>query len=180
MAAQPPVVSAPASAEQVDAEQVNAEDGATAARIGHAWRELRRGAAMSALRPLLFGDGAEALEPGQVDTLDLLVREESWRMSALAEALRVDPSTATRAVQRLARLGLAERAGSSHDGRVVLVRASEAGRARHSAIVRHRRQLLDAVLGRFDPDERAQLADLLERMVGAIDDYAGSDGPGVT
>jgi len=179
MAAQPPVVPVPPHLEDANAQDGHAEDDGTAARIGHAWRELRRGAAMSALRPLLFGDGGEALEPGQVDTLDLLVREESWRMSALAEALRVDPSTATRAVQRLARLGLAERAGSSRDGRVVLVRASEAGRARHAAIVRHRRQLLDAVLGRFDPGERAQLADLLERMVGAIDDYAGSDGPRV-
>ena len=44
-----------------------------------------------------------------MDTLDLLVQQPAWRMSELAEALRVDPSTATRAVQRLVRAGLADR-----------------------------------------------------------------------
>ncbi len=127
---------------------------------------------MAALRPLLFGDGADALEAGQYDTLDLLVRQDSWRMSALAEALRVDPSTATRAVQRLTKLGLAERHGCTQDGRVVLVRASAEGRARHGAIAAHRRQIIDAVVvAPFDDDERAKLAELLDRMVGAMDDF---------
>jgi DNA-binding MarR family transcriptional regulator len=74
---------------------------ALALRIGNSWKELRRGAAMGVLRDHLFGAGPDALEPGQVDTLELLVGRDAWRMSELAEALRVDPSTATRAVQRL-------------------------------------------------------------------------------
>jgi DNA-binding MarR family transcriptional regulator len=152
--------------------EVAPEPDANAVRIGAAWRELRRGAAMSVLRPLLFGDGEDALEPGQYDTLDLLVRADAWRMSALAEALRVDPSTATRAIQRLTRLGLVERTNCTQDGRVVLVRASETGRTRHAAIVRHRRRVMEAVLAPFSDAEQAQLADLLDRMVGAMDAFA--------
>ncbi|MBU3703389.1 MAG: MarR family transcriptional regulator, partial [Ilumatobacteraceae bacterium] len=79
------------------------------ASIGFSWRELRRGAVADRLRDKLFGEGDSALDPGQVDTLDLLVERESWRMGDLAEALRVDPSTATRAIQRLEKLHLAER-----------------------------------------------------------------------
>ena len=55
--------------EQVD---LSLEDERLAAlHIGTAWKELRRGAAMSILRDHMFGAGKDALEPGQVDTLDL-------------------------------------------------------------------------------------------------------------
>jgi hypothetical protein len=42
------------------------------ASIGFSWRELRRGAVADRLRDKLFGEGDSALDPGQVDTLDLL------------------------------------------------------------------------------------------------------------
>jgi DNA-binding MarR family transcriptional regulator len=141
------------------------------ARIGNSWKELRRGAAMGALREFMFHDGEQLLEPGQWDTLDLLVRRDTWRMSELAEGLRVDPSTATRAVQRLLKSGLAERHSCIDDGRVVLVSATEIGRTRHANIVGHRTELMRAVVGAFDPDEQRQLAGFLERMVGSIDAF---------
>ena len=150
-----------------------AEDVALAARIGWSWKELRRGAAMGELRSYLFGDGTTALEAGQWDTLDLLVRRPVWRMSELAEGLRVDPSTATRAVQRLLKTGLADRRSCVDDGRVVLVSATDEGRRRHQGIVGHRAAVMQAVLDAFEPDERRQLAELLERMVGSIDGFVG-------
>jgi DNA-binding MarR family transcriptional regulator len=143
-----------------------------ALRIGAAWKELRRGAAMSAVRDWFYGTGDDALELGQVDTLDLLAAQASWRMTDLAEALRVDPSTATRAVQRLVRDGLAERRPSEDDGRVVMVSATEAGRAQHEAVARRRRAALETMLGEFDDVERRDLADLLERFVAALDHLA--------
>jgi DNA-binding MarR family transcriptional regulator len=148
------------------------EERLVAARIGVAWKELKRGAAWGPLREHLFGAGAEALEPGQYDTLDLLTRQAAWRMSDLADALRVDPSTATRAVQRLVKTGLAERHASSEDGRVVMVSATEIGRNRHGSIAVTRRAFMQAMLQPFDGDERRQLADLLERLVRALDDFA--------
>ncbi len=143
-----------------------------ARRIGLAWKELRRGAAMVVVRDYFFGAGDDALEPGQVDTLDLLVQRPSWRMSDLAEALRVDPSTATRAVQRLHRAGLAERSPCAEDGRVVRVSTTPAGRARHKIIAARRGEALGAMLADFDDAERHQLADLIERFVTALDRFA--------
>ncbi len=124
-----------------------------AVRIGLSWIELRRGAAMSALRDQLFGSDADALEQGQMDTLDLLAQRPSWRMSELADALRVDPSTATRAVQRLVRAGLASRGTSDDDGRVVVVATTPAGAARHAEVAARRARLMAHLLGRYTPDE---------------------------
>jgi DNA-binding MarR family transcriptional regulator len=148
------------------------EERELARRIGTAWKELRRGAAMSVLRDHLFGAGKDALEPGQVDTLDLLAREPAWRMSDLADALRVDPSTATRAVQRLERAGLAERRPSPDDGRVVIVSATALGLQRHDAIDERRRASMSTMLAVFDLDERRDLAELMDRLVASLDALA--------
>ena len=74
------------------------------------WRELRRGASTTVVRDRMFGTGEEAIEPGHMDVLDLLHREEPRRMNDLAAALRVDPSTVTRAIQRMEAEGLVRRA----------------------------------------------------------------------
>jgi len=154
-------------------------------RIAMAWRELRRCASTPALRYQFFGSSHDALEQGQMDTLDLLLIREGWRMCELAEALRVDPSTATRAVQRLVNDGLAERRQSTDDGRVVLVSPSAEGKRRHAAVSRRRVDAVCRILSAFDADERAQLAGLLGRFVDAFDELVAelateADGPDAT
>ncbi len=154
-------------------------------RIAMAWRELRRCASTPALRYQFFGSSHDALEQGQMDTLDLLLIREGWRMCELAEALRVDPSTATRAVQRLVNDGLAERRQSTDDGRVVLVYPSAEGKRRHAAVSRRRVDAVCRILSAFDADERAQLAGLLGRFVDAFDELVDelateADGPTAT
>lgn len=142
-----------------------------AVRIGTAWIEIRRGASTSRLREFLFGTGDNALEQGQMDSLDLLATQPSWRMSELADALRVDPSTATRAVQRLVNSGLADRRTSEEDGRVVMVTITRAGRRRHAEVAQRRGEVMGHLLGSFEPEERAVLADMFERFVGSLDDF---------
>jgi DNA-binding MarR family transcriptional regulator len=142
-----------------------------AVRIGASWVQIRRGAAMGALRDYLLGTGEEALEQGQMDSLDLLARQPSWRMSDLADALRIDPSTATRAVQRLVISGLAVRSAHDDDGRVVMVEITDAGRSRHADVNDRRGQLMTHMLGAFTPAERPILADMLERFVSAVDEF---------
>ena len=141
-----------------------------AVRIGASWVQIRRGAGGS-LRDYLLGAGGDGLEQGQMDSLDLLARQPSWRMSDLAEALRIDPSTATRAVQRLVGAGLAVRCPNGDDGRVVMVEISEAGRARHAAVNARRGELMAHMLGAFTAEERPIVADVLERFVAAIDEF---------
>ena len=142
-----------------------------AVQIGRSWVQIRRGASMGALRDYLLGSGDEALEQGQMDSLDLLARQPSWRMSDLAEALRIDPSTATRAVQRLVISGLAVRSPNDGDGRVVMVEITDAGRSRHADVNARRGLLMAHMLGAFTPEERPVLADMLERFVAAVDEF---------
>jgi DNA-binding MarR family transcriptional regulator len=140
-------------------------------RIAISWSEIRRGAGMGAVRDYLFGTGEDRLDQGQMDSLDLLAQQPCWRMSELADALRVDPSTATRAVQRLVNVGLATRRPSHDDGRVVIVEITDAGRLRHADVAHRRMVLMTHMLRAFSPAERPVLADMLERFIAAVDDF---------
>ena len=142
-----------------------------AVRIGLAWREVRRGSSTSVLRDYLYGSDQESIEQGQMDTLDLLATQPSWRMSELADALRVEPSTATRAVQRLVNAGLAERIPNADDGRVVEVEITTQGRAVFEAVAERRGELLTFILKQYRRDELPIFADMLERFVVSIDTF---------
>lgn len=142
-----------------------------AKRIGLAWRDMRRGSSASDVRDTIFGIGGSALDPGQMDALDLLVTVPSCRMSELAEYLRIDPSSATRAVQRLIKDNLAERVEHEGDGRVVAIAATERGRKIHEQVDTRRRELIFSVLEEFNEAEQHQFAELLERFLTAVDDY---------
>lgn len=143
-------------------------DGEHAVRIGRAWVELRRGAWTQQLRCYLVGD-ENPLEPGQMDALDLLARRDRT-MKQLADRLRIDPSSATRAVQRLVADGLATRSPAPEDGRIVMVQISEQGRIRHAEVDARRAEAMAMILGEFTVEERSELADLLDRFVQALDD----------
>ena len=145
-----------------------------AVRIGLAWRELRRGAATSGLRDFLYGRDDESIEQGQMDTLDVLAQRASWKMSDLAEALHVEPSTATRAVERLVRAGMAERQASVDDGRVVRVLITPSGRCVHETVVERRTELLTFILKSYRRNELPVFAEMLERMVAAVDEFVSS------
>jgi DNA-binding MarR family transcriptional regulator len=136
-----------------------------AIRIGAAWRDLRRGASNAGVRDYFFGGEPEPLDGGQMDTLDVLITRESWRMSDLAEALRIDPSTATRAVHRLLKGELAERATDRDDGRVVIVRATGHGRRLHHRVDQRRGYVIATLMSAFTDSERTELADLMTRFV---------------
>jgi len=142
-----------------------------AIRIGAAWLELRRGGAASAVRDFMYGRGT--LEQGQIDALEYLVRRDRM-MSDLAGKLRIDPSSATRAVQRLVKDGLAERFTSPEDRRVVMVRITDAGRRAQRDAAARRALVMQRILSAFGPEDRALLADLLDRFVDAIDDVVAS------
>lgn len=142
-----------------------------AVRIGLAWREVRRGSSTAGLRDYLYGGERESIEQGQMDTLDLLALRPAWRMSELADALRVEPSTATRAVQRLVNAGLAERIPSPEDGRVVQVEITRRGRDVYEAVAERRGELLTFILKQYGRAELPVFADMLERFVVSIDAF---------
>ncbi len=134
-------------------------------RMGRAWREIRRGSAAGAVRDRVFGNDENALDPGQVDTLDLLATKDLWRMGDLAEALHIDPSTATRAVQRLITTGLAEKVAQEGDGRVVHVALTEIGRKTASYYTERRVETIRELLSNFTESEQTAFLEFLERYI---------------
>jgi DNA-binding MarR family transcriptional regulator len=146
-----------------------AEQRDPASRIGQAWRELRRGASMTAFVELLQGE--TGLDLGQLDTLEHIVLADRCRMSELAEAMRVDASTATRAVQRLVEAKLARRAVDTADARRVLVEATASGRALYEDLADRRRHAMLEILDDLALDERCRLADSLEHLVAGLDRF---------
>ena len=139
-------------------------------RLGQAWREMRRGAATGVLVEQLFGRPGEpdSVEPGHLDVLDILVTRDGQRMSELATALHVDPSTVTRTMHRMEAAGLAHRAAADQDGRVVTAHLTDKGRRLHALVAARRAALIDAAFEELSPVEREQLVDLLERFLAAL------------
>ncbi len=139
-------------------------------RLARAWRELRRGAATGVLVEQLFGRPGEPdyIEPGHLDVLDILSRRDGRRMSDLAVALHVDPSTVTRTMHRMEAAGLARRAAATDDGRVVTAHLTDEGRRLHDLVAARRSALIDAAFVDFSPQDRDQLVDLLERFLVAV------------
>lgn len=141
-------------------------------RVGRAWREIRRGSAARALRIRAFGNEEDALDPGQVDTLDLLATKECWRMGDLAEALHIDPSTATRAVQRLLTTGLATKVSQEGDARVVHVALTELGRETAVYYRQRRLDVIRSLISNFTPEEQDEFIKYLERFVNNMAEIA--------
>ncbi len=141
-----------------------------ALRIGRAWRDLRRGASAVAVREYLLGKGESPVELGQIDSLDLLAGGP-MRMSELAEKLRIEPSTATRSIERLVKAGLARRRPSAEDGRVVEVELTPEGRAIYKDVAVRRLKLIASALAGFEPAEREAFVGMLERYVGLVDRF---------
>lgn len=140
-------------------------------RVSVAMRELRRGVGMQKLRGRLYGDGPDVLDIGQHDALNTIATQGPARMSELATALRVDASTATRAVARLEAQGLVARQRDTVDGRSVVVVATPAGQARLDHMASVGRTGFRTLLADFDPDELHQLGVLMERLAGAVDAF---------
>ena len=144
--------------------------GDTTRRIARAWRELRRGASTATLRDQLIGRDPRSIEQAQIDALEILIgAPNGCRMSEFADAMRVDPSTATRTLDRLQRLGLAERTVDHSDRRVVLARATPLGERTMRSVIVRRDAGMERLLESFTPSEREQLADYLDRLVDSID-----------
>ncbi len=146
-------------------------------RLGRAWQLLRRSAVNGVVGVRLIASPGEpgALDPVQLDIIDLLIDRDGQRMSELAVAVGVDPSTITRAMHRMEAAGLATRRPVAVDGRVVTAHLTAEGRRLHGLVADRRADLIRAAIEDFTPEEQERLADLLERFLGSI--VAGVNSP---
>lgn len=147
---------------------------ATRRRIGRAWREIRRGASASRIKDVFYSAGSDGLDMALADALSVLAQNGPMRMGELADALHITPATATRNVDCLVDKGLAERVKAVDDLRSILVSVTEEGQRRHDVLAERIGKGLEEILGEFDATEHEQLAELLERFVGAVDRYVAN------
>lgn len=94
-----------------------------------------------------------AVSSTQLHVLFLLACNETLPMSRLAELMDVSLPNATGIIDRMVEHGLAERTRDDQDRRLVLVSATDAGRAMVEEIDLVRRQRLAEVLGRMRRDQ---------------------------
>jgi DNA-binding MarR family transcriptional regulator len=175
MTTEPPSTSTTASpARRVVADTFDPDDPmqAVADRVFESWRELRRGSAREVTSKLYGKGGARGTNPVQLDVLELVVSRPEWRMTELAQASRVDPSTMTRTIDRMTRNGLVERSTAEDDLRSVQVRATPEGLRRFREIAVQRLEIMREYVSVLGYEDAAQLADLMERFVAAVSEVA--------
>ena len=103
-------------------------------------------------------------------SLALIDRLGAPRVSALAEAARVDVSVVSRQVQSLEHHGLVVRAADPHDGRASLVSLSETGRR----VLEEGRARTEALVEeRLSGWSTADLADVSRRLSSLLEDLRG-------
>lgn len=118
------------------------------------------------------------LDRGEFDVIATLRRAgPPYRLTPteLYTSLMISSGGLTHRLDRLEKLGLIRREKSLHDGRSVLVALTEAGAAKAEEAFRADMANEAAFLQALDKKERAALAGLLRKLVGAIEDETSSD-----
>ena len=106
----------------------------------------------------------------EFDVMSALARSDRpLRASEVTAVTMVSGAATTKHADRLAKLGFVERQRFEHDGRVVLLQLTDAGRALVEAEFPRRVERDRQVLTGLDEDERAQLTALLKRISLNID-----------
>jgi DNA-binding MarR family transcriptional regulator len=111
----------------------------------------------------------DAVERATYFLLVHLAKGGPRRAGALAEAVHSDPSTISRQVAHLVRLGLVERTADPEDGRATLLAATEEGRRVFEQNRRVRIERVAEVLSSWSVDDRRKLAELLGRFTAAFE-----------
>jgi DNA-binding MarR family transcriptional regulator len=119
--------------------------------------------------------GEVELERSSYGILCLIADEGPQRLGAIAAAFRLDPSTITRQVQAVVRLGLADKTVDPSDRRASLLTITGAGLVAVNEARAHRRRMLDAILADWTPEERDGFLRALTRFNRTIDDWVERD-----
>jgi DNA-binding MarR family transcriptional regulator len=111
----------------------------------------------------------DAVERATYFLLVHLVKGGPQRAGALAEAVHSDPSTISRQVAQLVRLGLVERMADPEDGRASLLTATDEGRRVFEENRRVRIQRFAEMLADWSVADRRTFTELLGRFADAFE-----------
>jgi DNA-binding MarR family transcriptional regulator len=117
------------------------------------------------------------LPEGRIDPAMMFVLRHvqvggALRVSALAEAVGLDISTASRHVRQLEAGGLLDRTGDPDDRRAFQVRLTRRGRAALDQAMRARAGVLDRATADWPEEDRAALTTLMTRLAESLDRLA--------
>ena len=112
---------------------------------------------------------AGELERSAYLVLGVLTQDGPASVNAIADALRLDPSTVTRQVLAMEQAGHVTRGADPADGRVTLVSPTAAGEAALARTRDERSRLYGEILDGWSDGDRAALAQLLTRLNADVD-----------
>jgi DNA-binding MarR family transcriptional regulator len=111
----------------------------------------------------------------QYRLLVVLASRGTQRIAALAEALGVNPSSATRLCDRLARKGLVRRRRAATDRREVRVSLAPLGRALVEDVTARRREEIGRLLAEVPAAQRDRIVEALEALAVAAGEPSDGD-----
>ncbi len=106
-----------------------------------------------------------------------LVIEGPHRSNALAEAVHSDPSTVSRQIAALVRIGYVERRPDPADGRACLLAATDEGHRVFEANRDLRNREISRITDDWDEVDRERLVDLMDRFTTALESHHPHDVP---
>lgn len=111
----------------------------------------------------------------QLRALVLIATRGTLNLNALADAMGVHPSNASRSCDRLVAAGLLRRTSSPLDRRNLVLDLTEAGETLVDLLTAHRRQAIGAILDRVPKSRRRSLANAMHTFARAAGQSPGSD-----
>ncbi|MGH3669657.1 MAG: MarR family winged helix-turn-helix transcriptional regulator [Pseudonocardiaceae bacterium] len=104
----------------------------------------------------------ETITLSQFRLLVVLITRGPLKLSTLADHLGVNPSTATRMIDRLIATGLVSRQVNPHSRREVVVELTETGAEVVTTVTARRRREIAGIVARMPVKHRRELVDVLE------------------
>jgi DNA-binding MarR family transcriptional regulator len=128
----------------------------------------------SALKKGMTDAGIDAVKPAYLGALLCLWAEDGRRAVELARCARLEPSSMTGLIDRMARDGLVVRAPDPHDRRAQRISLTAAGRTVRRPAEAITNQVLDRVFDGIAPADLARTMDVLQKVLANIEEEGPS------
>jgi len=112
----------------------------------------------------------DGITPMEMRALNYIAKHPGAAQVALVQDSGRDKAQITRTIKQLLERGLLRRTEDPADRRSHHLDLTDAGRAVHRKIQKHRKQLAARLVGDFDLQQREQVVALLQRMQRNLDD----------
>ena len=144
------------------------ETAAHRAAIGRSMGRWRVLVGRRVLARLAIDNVSPGLDITHIDVLDAVRRaapHTEVTVGAVAEAMRIDPSRASRIVGDMVARGMLERKASQSDARRILLVMTEPGQKLMAEIQAVKRRVIDSILADWPPEDVASFDRLFDRFV---------------